>query len=98
MRDYMVVISMIPFGRENAIPRAELANLARMTDRQVRKCIEAARSDGHYIVASPEGGYYQTQDINEIEYQYRIDRARALAVLKRLKPMRRELKEAGRKV
>ena len=41
------------------------------------------------------GGYYIATDPAEIRAQYRIDRARALAILKRLKPMRQYLKARG---
>ena len=97
MSDYAAVVNHIPFGRENAVSRRMLAQQTGMTDRQVRRCIEDARRDGVFIISDQErGGYYQTAQLNEIEYQYRIDRARALAVLARLKPMSQVLREAGR--
>ena len=97
--EYWPVVNLIPFGKQNAISRERLASLSKMNDRQVRRCIEAARRDGIYIITNPErGGYYQTAKLDEIEYQYRIDKSRALAVLSRFKIMRQVLKKAGRKV
>lgn len=92
------VIAAIPFGRENAISRHMLASKTKLNDRTVRECIEQARRDGVFVIASPSGGYYQATTTEEIEAQYRIDRARALSVLARLTPMRRYLKAAGRDV
>ena len=99
MKEYMAVVNLIPTGKENAISRERLAELAKLPDRTVREHIEQARRDGWYIITHAQrGGYYRTEDIDEIEYQYRIDRARALSVLSRLKAMRRCLKDAGRNV
>ena len=97
--EYMPVVNHIPHGRKNAISRERLASEMKMTDRYVRECIEAARRDGVFIVTAAEhGGYYIATDIDEIERQYRIDHARALSVLSRLKYMKQALKKAGRKV
>ena len=96
--EYKRVVDAIPYGRKNAVSRVTLAANVGMTDRQVRKCIEAARKDGRFIISANEngGGYYIATDLEEIEAQYKIDRARALAVLSRLKPMRQKLKTEGR--
>lgn len=98
-KEYAAVVNLIPWGRNNAVTREHLMLYTQMTDRQVRRCIEAARRDGVFIIGDQErGGYYRTDSIDDIEYQYRIDRARAISVFARLKPMREALKEAGRKV
>ena len=99
MSEIELVLNAIPEGKENAISRAQLAATVEMPDRSVRRCIEQARRNGEFILSDPErGGYYRSDDIGEIEQQYRIDKARALSVLARLKHMKRALKEAGRKV
>ena len=85
------VIDAIPHGRRNAISRRMLAGAVHLSDRHVRACIEAARNDGD----QDAGGYYIATEPEEIRAQYRIDRARALAILKRLKPMRQYLKARG---
>ena len=70
-----------------------------LPDRTVRRLIEEARERGELICNDGDGaGYYMACDIGQIEGQYRKDRARALAVLKRLKTMRRMLREAGKEV
>ena len=92
-----LVVCAIPEGRENAISRADLAAKVGMNDRAVRACIEAARRAGYFIISLQErgGGYYRATKPEEVERQYRIDRARALSILARLTPMRRYLRAAG---
>ena len=95
----MNIERFIPEGKANAISREVLATRLGLTDRQVRRMIEEARERGELIVNDGDGeGYYLASDIGQIERQYRKDRARALAVLKRLKTMRQKLKEAGKEV
>ena len=95
----MNIIDYIPVGKENAIPRADLARVLGLTDRACRKAIEEARERGELICNDCDGqGYYLASDIGQIERQYRVDRARALAVLKRLKTMRRMLRDNGKEV
>lgn len=89
----------IPFGRENAVTRAQLCTLTGLPDRKVRKEIEQARRSGFIIINQQDGkGYYQTDDLDEIERQYRQQRCRALSVLSQQKHLRRRLKAAGRQV
>lgn len=95
------IIELIPVGRENAIRRETLAKELGVSDRIVRRCIEAARNSGAIILNEQNGkGYYRVgeDDIDAIERQYRQDTARAMSLLKRRKTMRRILKEAGREV
>ena len=95
--EVMLVVSALEKGRQNAVPRKELSAVVGMADRRVRACIEAARREGVFIV-SGDSGYYIATEVEEVERQYRIDRARALSILKRLTPMRRYLKVAGRDI
>ena len=91
--------SLIPYGRRNAISREALAAKLCLGDRHMRKVIEEARNEGLIILCECNGrGYYQSNDLNEIHHQYIQDTNRAMAILKRRKPMRRLLKAAGRKV
>ena len=78
-----------------ATTRAELCAKTGLPDRIVRRQIEQARRDGALIVNLGQG-YYITTDLDALEAQYKIDRARALSVLARLKNMRLMLKAAGR--
>jgi biotin operon repressor len=95
----MNIERFIPEGKENAISREVLARRLGLTDRQTRKLIEEARDRGVLIVNDCDGeGYYLACDLGQIERQYRKDRSRALSVLKRLKTMRRMLRDAGKEV
>jgi transcriptional regulator with XRE-family HTH domain len=93
------LLCFIPVGRENAISRAALCAAMNVPDRRARELIERARRSGVIICNSGDGrGYYRTDDIDEIEREYRGERSRALSVLSRLKRMRAILKDAGRAV
>ena len=95
----MNIERFIPEGKENAISREVLARRLGLTDRQTRKLIEEARDRGELICNDGDGeGYYLACDLGQIERQYRKDRSRALSVLKRLKTMRRMLRDAGKEV
>lgn len=95
----LMIQKAIPFGRLNAIKREALAKKLHMTDRKMREAIEQARSEGLIIICECNGrGYYQSNDLDEISYQYRQDTSRAMSILKRRKPMRDLLKDAGRSV
>ena len=95
--DAKMVINLLGFGREHALSRTALAGLTGLPDRSVRRAIESARRDGLTIISAEDGrGYYLSDDLDEIERQYRIDHARAMALLCRLKAMRRTLRKAGR--
>lgn len=89
--------SLIPVGRRNAISREALAEKLGISDRRMRIAIEEARSEGLIILCECNGrGYYQSDDLNEIQCQYIQDTNRAMAILKRSQPMRQLLKAAGR--
>lgn len=90
-----MVLMAIPDGRENAISRYHLCIKTGMNDRAVRECIELLRDEGNFI-CNDGSGYYIADNLDDIERQYRKDHARALSVLKRLKPFRQALREAGR--
>lgn len=95
----MNIERFIPEGKENAVSREVLSTRLGLPDRTVRKLIEDARDRGELICNDGDGeGYYRSYDIGQIERQYRVDRARALAVMKRLKTMRRMLNDAGKEV
>ena len=99
MTDTARLAGMIPVGYENAITRAELACRMGLNDRQMRQAVEDARAEGVIILNRQDGGgYYQSNDLDDMMRQYRQDTARALAILKRRKPLRDKLKAAGRKV
>ena len=93
----MDVVDYIPFGKTNAIQRSTLVAVMGLPDRQVRKLIAKARDEGAIIINDQDGqGYYQSDDINDIEHHFYIDYSRAMKIMKRLKTSRRILKAAGR--
>lgn len=95
------LLTYIPRGRENAVTRGELCAVTGLSDRRIRKEIEAARNDGALILNEQDGsGYYAAGpgDLDALQRQYRQDTARAMALLRRRKHIRRILKEAGREV
>lgn len=95
----MSVTDYIPVGRENAVSRSYLASMLGVSDRKMRKMIEDERRAGAIILNAQDGkGYYMTDDLDEMERQYRQDTARAMAILTRRKALRKRLKDAGRKV
>lgn len=92
----MKIEDFIPHGRENAVTRNDLAARLCLPDRTVRRLIAEARDRGELILNACDGqGYYISDDVSEIHGQYMVDRSRAISVLKRLKTMRRLLKDAG---
>lgn len=91
-----IVLDAIPFGKENAVTREYLAAKTGLPDRQVRKAIEEIRRN-HIVLNDQDGkGYYRSYDLDDIERFYRQERARALAVLYRMRPMRTLLRGGGR--
>lgn len=93
------LVRAIPHGREKAVRRSALVRQLGMSDRRVRLLIEEARREGHIILNQQTGeGYYISEDLDEMEKQYRQDTARAMAILSRRKPLRDALKAAGRDV
>lgn len=92
----MDILQLIPNGAENAISRKDLAEKLGMSDRMMREAIEQLRHNGHLICSKATGGYYQPDNIEDIEEQYRREMKRAKAILHRLTPMRHVLKQEGR--
>ena len=91
-----IVLDAIPFGKDRAVTREYLAAKTGLPDRQVRKAIEEIRRN-HIILNDQDGkGYYRSYDLDDIERFYRQERARALAVLYRMKPMLVLLRGGGR--
>jgi len=93
------LVSHIPYTKEKAVSRVFLSTLLGASDRDVRKAIQMARTEGYIIINTQDGrGYYRSDDIDDIERQYRQNDRRAKSILVQQKHLRRLLKEAGRKV
>lgn len=60
-------INLIPFGRNNAISRAELCRLTGMNDRAVRETISQLRRE-HCILNNQDGRGYYRPFVDEAEY------------------------------
>ena len=91
-----IVLDAIPFGKDRAVTREYLTAKTGLPDRQVRKAIEEIRRS-HIVLNDQDGkGYYRSYDLDDIERFYRQERARALAVLYRMRPMRILLRGGGR--
>lgn len=91
--------ALIPEDEEHAVTRTQLSIRLGLSDRVVRRAIEEARADGLLICNAQDGrGYYQSKDIAALRRQYLQDTARAMAILKRRKPLRDYLKAQGEEV
>lgn len=91
------VVAALQPGHENAVKRHVLAHRLGVTDRKMRKQIEAARQDGWQILNDGDGaGYYLADNLDALERHYRVEHARAIKTLYTLKPIRAYLRERGR--
>ena len=89
----------IPYGRDHAVTRADLADRFSMDDRSIRRAIAEAREDGLIICNDGDGrGYYQSDDVGVIRKQYRQERARMRSIYMASKRMREVLDAAGERV
>lgn len=90
---------LIQAGRDKRSARTGhwISQLTGINERAVRELIEELRGDGHLICNDQDGqGYYLSDDLEDIRRQCARDRARALSVLKRLRPFRRKIREVER--
>ena len=72
----------IPFGRNNAISREELAEKMSMDDRRMRAAVSRARREGIVIINDQGGrGYYRTDDVTDMRRQLNQTHNRALSLL-----------------
>lgn len=83
---FLTILDYIPFGKENAINRHELASMMNMSDRDMRKAIENEWENGHIILNLSDGsGYFQptTEEINLIRTYKEQEESRAFNILKK---------------
>ena len=90
---HQTVLDNIGYGY--TITREELCDITGLSDRQVRKIIEDLRRE--YVILNDQNGYgyYRTHNPLKVLRYYRQELARAMSILRRLKPMRALLKGAG---
>ena len=87
------VLSCIRHGADLANTRGWIAMRTGLTDRVVRQRIEELRNEGHLICNLQNGsGYFLADTDEEIEQQYKQDCARAMSILRRIKPFRHYLR------
>ena len=77
----MTLLNAIPYGRENAVSRSELAGLTLIPDRQIRKEIKKLNAElakhGEAILSSSSGkGYWRTNSVAEMKSYLRESRHR----------------------
>ncbi|MBR5286394.1 MAG: hypothetical protein IKU30_05785 [Clostridia bacterium] len=83
---------IIPYGKENAISRAELARQMNMPDRAMRKAVQIARTEGLLILNDGHGnGYYFSDNAEDLRRQLERTHRRALALLAQEKWLRRQI-------
>lgn len=96
---YEEIVCFIPVGRENAVNRRLLREIAGVSDRQIRKLIQEAKEHGVFIINLQDGrGYYRPaeEDLDSIEKQYHQNLSRMISLSKQQKGYRKILKAAGR--
>ena len=94
-RQRAAVLCCIRMGKDLANTRHWIAMHTGLNDRNVRERIEELRNEGHLICNLQDGnGYFLAENEEDIEQQYLQDYARAMSILKRMKPFRHALREA----
>ena len=64
----MELLNLIPYGKENAVSRADLVRLTGWDGRKVRKEIKRLLRNGEHILSSSSAkGYWRSDDPDEIE-------------------------------
>lgn len=97
----MDLLSLIPYGHDNAIPRRALSDRSGLPDRKLRKAIQRLRESGELIHNRQDGlGYYRVgpEDLVELKRQYWQDTHRISTISRRRRTTYKLLKQAGVKV
>ncbi|NLL91662.1 MAG: HTH domain-containing protein [Ruminococcaceae bacterium] len=88
------MLQYLKTGRENAIPRSELAKMAGVSDRMMRQSIEDLRNAGYPICNLQDGkGYFLADDPQDLKAQMAINKSRAMSILVQQKHLKRKLKD-----
>lgn len=84
------ITEYIPYGRKNAVSRAELQRRTGLPDRTVRALIEDARRKGQHILSSSaDKGYWQSNLPEEIKEFIRESDSRIKKTAQAVEPLRR---------
>ena len=89
----MNIVDYIPYGKENAITRAQLCNLTGLKDRVMRKCLEAARKETIILNAQDGKGYYRSDEEYDLRRQLKQNISRGTAILQQNKLILSKLKD-----
>ena len=91
----MKILDYIPFGRENAIPRAKLRYLTGLNDSAMRQEIAKARRETCIINLQDGRGYYRPTTMEEVDRFIAQEEHRARSIFYNLngaKKYRNEMK------
>lgn len=93
----MKVYDVLPYGRDNAIPSKALVQMLGFpSDRELRKQIERERAAGAVILSDcSRGGYYLSDDPEELRRFTRTLNARARNTIKAAQSAQRALDTAS---
>ncbi len=91
----MDIVDYIPFGRENAVTRAQLRSRTGIDDRTIRDMIAAARRDTVILNMQDGKGYFRPlpEEINYVKAHERQESARIMSQIKGLEVERRMIRE-----
>ena len=87
------IVKYIPFAKENAIGRSELAMKVGCSDRVMRDLINTARKREVIVNIQNGSGYYRPtkDDVGEVEQFKRQEENRAKDIFRGLQPVRKFL-------
>lgn len=90
-----LIESLLKHGGANAVSAEYLMSMTKLDLRQLRKQVELERRNGTLILTQPQGGYFLLAEgekgKQEILQFYRIQRAKALSLLKTISAARNAL-------
>lgn len=93
MENLLHIEEYIPYGRNNAVKRADLVSMIGASDRLVRRMIEDARQSGVVIINMQDGrGYYRPERKEDLEYYIRQEEGRAKSIHRNLKAAKKALR------
>lgn len=88
------IMSFMPTGRDNAVSMRYVAQMTRMSERDVRSTVNEARLAGHMIIGD-DHGYYVAGSVDElIVYFFRL-RKHTKTTQSILRKVKRTLKDRG---
>ena len=92
----MMIVDLLPRGKENAISTAELLQASGAANvRELRKMIANERKAGEIIASISTGGYYIPTDIKELEEFVRTLDSKARSIMVAVQSARKLLKTAA---